>query len=138
MLLLAFQHCFDSFLLFFASLCFASIHPNRIQREFYSNGGIAPFGTALASSYPRKKTNLFKRTWCPLLLAERYSETNQIQREFSCNVAIATQEFSSASKHPRKKTNLFKLLAYHSQLMTILMLPNFSDGCYTYSQVKTA
>jgi hypothetical protein len=33
---------------------------NRIQREFDSNGGIAPFELALASSRPRKKTNLFK------------------------------------------------------------------------------
>jgi hypothetical protein len=33
---------------------------NRIQREFLSNGGIAPFHTFLASSHPRQKTNLFK------------------------------------------------------------------------------
>jgi hypothetical protein len=33
---------------------------NRIQREFLSNGGIAPFHTFLASSHPRQNTNLFK------------------------------------------------------------------------------
>jgi hypothetical protein len=34
---------------------------NRIQREFDSNGGIAPFDHLLASSHPRQRTNLFKQ-----------------------------------------------------------------------------
>jgi hypothetical protein len=38
-----------------------SLHPtNRIQREFYSNGAIAPQELFLASSHPRQKTNLSK------------------------------------------------------------------------------
>jgi hypothetical protein len=43
---------------------------NPIQREFDSNGGIAPFDTLLASSHPRQKTNLFKQfvLFCSLSL----------------------------------------------------------------------
>jgi hypothetical protein len=46
---------------------------NEIQREFDSNGGIAPFDHLLASSYPRQKTNLFKP--CLPSLAKRIGES---------------------------------------------------------------
>jgi hypothetical protein len=51
-----------------------SENPNQFQREFDSNVAIRTFGTFLASSLPRQKTNLYKLFPLSLRSGERVRE----------------------------------------------------------------
>jgi hypothetical protein len=67
----------------FAQLLIAiyDAYPNRIQREFVSNGAIATFGTFLASSPLRQKTNLYK---------QRCAVTSRHRHKTPCTVGTAS------------------------------------------------